>query len=69
MVKREFAFYVVMNHKDEIEFGGTLEVDEIEMVEGGILRIAGKFGIIDLGISRSDLKKIIKKEVIKDEQE
>jgi hypothetical protein len=82
MVKREFAFYVVMKsknmikdlkiqcgHKDEIEFGGTLEVDEIKMVEGDILRIAGKFGIIDLGISRSKLKKIIKKEAIKDEQE
>ncbi len=73
MVGHEFAFYVTLkpnmikdlkircDYKEEFEFGGTLEVDEIKMVEGEILRVAGKFGVIDLGISMSELKKIVKK--------
>lgn len=72
MVKHEFAFYVTLkpnmikdlkircDHKEEFEFGGILEVDEIIMVEDDILRVAGKFGVINLGISLSELKKIIK---------
>lgn len=75
MVGHEFAFYVTFkpnmihdlkircDYKEEFEFGGTLEVDEIIMVEDEILRIAGKFGVIDLGISSPELKKIIEKEV------
>lgn len=75
MIGNEFAFYVTLkpnmikdlkircDYKEEFEFGGTLEVDEIKMVEGEILRVAGKFGIIDLGISSPELKAIIKKEV------
>ena len=73
MVGHEFAFYVTLkpnmvkdlkircDYRQEFEFGGTLEVDEIKMVEGEILRVAGKFGVIDLGIPVSELKKIIKR--------
>ncbi|HEY9246236.1 MAG TPA: hypothetical protein VIO11_05245 [Candidatus Methanoperedens sp.] len=73
MVGRELAFYVTLkqniikdlkircDYREELEFGGTLEVDEIKMVEGEILRVAGKFGVIDLGISMSELRTIIKK--------
>ena len=72
MVGREFAFYVTLkpnmikdlkircDYREEFEFGGTLEVDEIRMVEGEPLRITGKFGVIDLGISMPELKTIIK---------
>ena len=71
MVGHEFAFYVTLkpkmikdlkfrcDYKEEFEFGGILEVDEIKIVEGEILRVAGKFGVIDLGISASELKTII----------
>ena len=74
MVGHEFAFYVTLkpdmiknlkircDYKEEFEFGGTLEVDEIKIVEDEILRVAGKFGVICLGISMSELNKIIKKE-------
>ncbi len=74
MIGNEFAFYVTLkpnmikdlkircDYKKEFEFGGTLEVDEIKIVEGEILRVAGKFGIIDLGIPSPELKAIIKKE-------
>ena len=74
MVGHEFAFYVTLkpnmvkdlkircDYKEEFEFGGTLEVDEIKIVEDEILRVAGKFGVIDLGIPMSELKKIIKME-------
>ncbi len=73
MVEHKFAFYVTLKQKmikdlkircdsrEEFEFGGTLEVDEIKMVEGEILRVAGKFGIIDLCIPMSELKKIVKR--------
>ncbi|MFZ3058634.1 MAG: hypothetical protein WA102_02745 [Candidatus Methanoperedens sp.] len=73
MVVHEIAFYVTLkpnmikdlkircDYKEEFEFGGTLEADEITMVEGEILRVAGKFGVIDLGISMSELKNIVKK--------
>jgi hypothetical protein len=73
MVGHEFAFCVTLkpsmikdlkircDYKEEFEFGGTLEVEEIKMVEGEILRVAGKFGVIDLGISTSELKKIVKR--------
>ncbi|KCZ71168.1 hypothetical protein ANME2D_03200 [Candidatus Methanoperedens nitroreducens] len=73
MVVHEFAFYVTLkrnmikdlkircDYRQEFEFGGTLEVDEIKMVEGEILRVAGKFGVIDLGIPMSELKTIIKR--------
>ncbi len=73
MVGREFAFCVTLkpnmikdlkircDYKEEFEFGGTLEVDEIKMVEGQILRVAGKFGVIDLGIPMSELKTIVKR--------
>ena len=73
MAGHKFAFYVTLkpnkikdlkircDYREEFEFGGTLEVDEIKMVEGEILRVAGKFGIIDLGIPMSELKKITKK--------
>jgi len=72
MVGHKFAFYVTLkpnmikdlkircDYKEEFEFGGILEVDEIKMVEGEILRVVGKFGVIDLGISMSELKAIIK---------
>ncbi|MEE9594472.1 MAG: hypothetical protein V3V92_03640 [Candidatus Hydrothermarchaeales archaeon] len=76
MVERDFAFYVAIkrrdmvknfkircDYKDEIELGGTLIVDDIKILEGEILRVTGKFGAIDLGITTSDLKKVIKKEV------
>ncbi len=75
MVGHEFAFCVTLkpnmikdlkircDYKEEFEFGGTLEADEIKMVEGEILRVAGKFGVIDLGISMPELKKLVKKEV------
>ncbi len=73
MVGHEFAFYVTLkpnmikdlkircDYREELEVSGTLEVDEIKMVEDEILRVAGKFGVIDLGISMSELKTIIKK--------
>ncbi len=73
MVGHEFAFYVTLkpnmikdlkircDYKEEFEFGGTLEADEITMVEGEILRVAGKFGVIDLGISIPELKTIIQR--------
>ena len=75
MVGHEFAFYVTLkpnmikdlkircDYREELEVGGTLEVDEIKMVEDEILRVGGKFGVIDLGIPLSELKTIIKKEV------
>jgi hypothetical protein len=75
MIGHKFAFCVTLkpsmikdlkircDYREEFEIGGTLEVDEIKMVEGEILRVAGKFGVIDLGIPMSELKKIIKKEV------
>ena len=74
MAGHEFAFYVTLkrniikdlkircDYKEELEFGGTLEVDDTKMVEDKILRVEGKFGIIDLGISMPELKAIIKKE-------
>ena len=73
MIGHKFAFYVTLkpnmikdlkircDYREELEFGGTLEVDEIKMVEGEILRITGKFGVVDLGISMSELETIIKK--------
>jgi hypothetical protein len=72
MVGHEFAFCVTLkpnmikdlkircDYREEFEIGGTLEVDEIRMVEGEILRVAGKFGVIDLGIPVSEFKKIVK---------
>ena len=72
MVGHKFAFYATLkpnmikdlkfrcDYKEEFEFGGILEVDEITMAEDEILRVAGKFGVINLGISLSELKKIIK---------
>ncbi len=75
MVGHKFASYVTLkqsmlkdlkircDYREEFEFGGTLEVDEIKMIEGEILRVAGKFGVIDLGISMPELKKLVKKEV------
>ncbi len=79
MIGHKFAFYVTLkpdmikdlkircDYREEFEFGGTLEVNEIKMVEGEILRITGKFGVIDLGISMSELKTIIKKRGEKNE--
>ncbi len=79
MIGHKFAFYVTLkpdmikdlkircDYREEFEFGGSLEVDEIKMVEGEILRVAGEFGVIDLGISRSELKTIIKKRGEKNE--
>ena len=73
MIGHEFAFYLTLkpnmikdlkircDYKEEFEFGGTLEVDEMKMVEGEILRITGKFGVVDLGISMSELEMIIEK--------
>ncbi|MCZ7406199.1 MAG: hypothetical protein O8C67_14895 [Candidatus Methanoperedens sp.] len=73
MVGHKFAFYVTLkpnmiknlkircDYREEFEFGGILEVDDIKIVEGEILRVAGKFGVIDLGISMSELKTIIKR--------
>ena len=73
MAGYEFAFYVTLkpntikdlkircDYREEFELGGTLEVDEIRIVEGDILRVAGKFGVIDLGIPMSELKAIIKR--------
>lgn len=73
MAGHQFAFCVTLkpnmikdlkircDYRQEFEFGGTLEVDEIKMVEGEILRVAGKFGVIDLGIPVSELKAIIKR--------
>ncbi len=60
MVGREFAFCVTLkpnkikdlkircDYREELELGGTLEFDGVKMVEGEILRISGKFGVIDL---------------------
>ncbi len=71
MAGYEFAFYVTLkpntikdlkircDYREEFELGGTLEVDEIKMVEGEILRVAGKFGVRDLGIPMSELTAII----------
>lgn len=80
MAGREISFYAVLKRrnviknlkircdcKNEIEVGGTLKVDEIGMAEGDILRIAGNFGTIDLGISMSELRDITEKEVAKGE--
>ena len=73
MAGYEFAFYVTLkpntikdlkircDYRKEFELGGTLEVDEIRIVESDILRVAGKFGVIDLGIPMSELKAIIKR--------
>ncbi len=63
-LKRENALKdlkIRCDFKDEIEFGGTFIADEIKMVEGDLLRVEGEFGIFDLGIPMSELKKIIKK--------
>ncbi len=76
MVGHKFAFCVTLkpkmikdlkircDYREELEFGGSLEVDEIKIIEGQILRIAGKFGVMDLGIPMSELKTIIKKDEI-----
>ncbi len=73
MVGHKFPFYATLrpnmikdlkircDYRKEFEFGGTLEVDEIKMVENEILRIVGKFGVIDLGIPMPELKTIIKR--------
>ncbi len=73
IIGHEFAFCVTLkpsmikdlkircDYREEFEFGGTLEVDKIKMVEGEILRVAGKFGVIDLGIPMSELMKIVKR--------
>ena len=73
MVRHEFVFYVTLkpdmikdlkircDYREEFEFGGTLNVDKIEMVEDEILRVSGKFGVIDLGIPMSELENIIKR--------
>lgn len=73
MVRHKISFYVTLkpnlikdlkvrcDYREEFELGGILDIDEIRMVEGEILRIAGKFGVLDLGISMSELKTIIKK--------
>ncbi len=79
MVGHEFAFYVTLrpnmirdlkircDYREEFEVGGILEVDEIMMAEDEILRITGNFGVINLGISMSELEKIIKKRGEKNE--
>ncbi len=82
MVESKLAFYVVLKRgkaiedlkircdcKSDMELGGTLEVEEITLTEYGILRFKGEFGIIDLGLSGSDLERIIQKEVEIDEKE
>lgn len=79
MVGHEFAFYVTLkpnmikglkircDYREEFEFGGILKVDEITMAEDEVLRITGKFGVINLGISMSELKTITKKRGEKNE--
>lgn len=56
MAGHEFAFCLTLkpnmikdlkircDYREEFEFGGTLEVEQIKMVEDEILRVAGKFG-------------------------
>jgi hypothetical protein len=79
--KREFAFSVAIrqmniikdlkigsDYKNAIELSVTLMAEEISLVEEEVLRIAGEFGTIDLGLSRPELKKILEKKVKTDER-
>ena len=56
------------DYKNAIELSGTLRAEEISLVEDEVLRIAGKFGTIDLGLSRPELKKMLEKKVKTDER-
>lgn len=47
---------------DEIEISGILKNNEMVLVEDDVLRIAGKFGEIDISVTRSELKKILEGE-------
>ena len=75
MVGNEFAFFVAIRDPgmirdlklrcdctDEIEISGILKSDEMVLVEDNVLRIAGKFGEIDISVTRSDLEKILEGE-------
>lgn len=75
MVGNEFAFSVairdpgrIRNLKlrcdctNEIEISGILKIDEMVLVEDSVLRIAGKFGEVDLSVTRSELEKILEGE-------
>ncbi|AKB84442.1 hypothetical protein MCMEM_0389 [Methanococcoides methylutens MM1] len=45
---------------NEVEINGMLDIGEITLIEGTVLRISGKFGEIDLSITRSKLERILK---------
>lgn len=75
MVGNEFAFFVAIRNPsmirdlklrcdctDEIEISGILMCDEIVLVEDNVLRIAGKFGEINLSVTRLQLEEILKGE-------
>ena len=75
MVGNEFAFSVAIKDPgriqdlkircdctDEIEISGILKIDEMVLVEDSVLRIAGKFGEVDLSVTRSELEKILEGE-------
>jgi len=75
MVRNEFAFSVAIKDPsrirdlklrcdctDEIEISGILKIDEMVLVEDCVLRISGKFGEVDLSVTRSELEKILEGE-------
>lgn len=75
MTVYRFEFYATLNpkkvlkdlklrcdYKDKIEFGGVFIADELKIVEGGILRVAGDFGVIDMGLPLQVLEKLIEKD-------
>ena len=73
MVDEEFAFSVAIRDlnivkglrvrcdcTNEVEINGILDIGEVTLIEGNVLKIAGKFGEIDLSITRSKLERILK---------
>lgn len=73
MVDEEFAFSVAVRDlnivkklrvrcdcTNEVEINGMFDIEEIILVEGDVLRISGRFGEIDLSITRSKLERILK---------
>ena len=72
LVEKEFAFSIALKDLDiltkikfrcdctnEMEISGILKVEGMVMVEDNVLRIAGKFGEIDLSITRYELETLL----------
>jgi hypothetical protein len=72
LVEKEFAFSIALKYPDtltkikfrcdctnEMEISGILMIEEMTMIEDNVLRIEGKFGEIDLSITRYELETLL----------